>query len=318
MFSQPILVRLQNVLRAFFSLLLLFSIIAATPLVSRTQGFSADSPLSSRVEKAPESVLATFREAGMSPREHIITPEEGAAVTAAFEEMPPLQQRVLKERLEGISFLDDMPNTALTSTVLSADSVRRYHITFRAAVLHQTISQWITEKENTCFSTDDSSIHVAIEAGSEPAIVYILLHEATHVVDGSLALSDRPSGFRRNFTSRVWVGHSTMAFNDTLLEKNHFRRGGRVYPVSLAASLYAALERTPLVSLYSTSSRNEDLAECLTVYHLTQVLKQPFKVIVTKAGKTVVAYEPVKESRVWQRMRLLAFFYSDHPVALLK
>jgi sugar lactone lactonase YvrE len=77
---------------------------------------------------------------------------------------------------------------------------------------------------------------------------------------------------------------------DSLLESNHFRRGGRVYPINVAGHLYHSLEKTPFVSLYSTSSWSEDLAEFPTVCDLTQVLKQPFRIMVTNGGKTVVAY----------------------------
>jgi hypothetical protein len=285
-------------------------LIAALPLAGVAQGFNSNKPLSSRVVKTPESVLATFHEAGMSPREHQITREERAAVAAGFKELPPLHQRILKEHLSGISFLDDMPNTALTSLVVTGDSIRRYHITFRAAVLHQTISSWLTEKENTCFEQNDSNIRVAVRAGNLPAIIYILLHETTHVVDGSLGLFENPSShFGRDFTANIWTNRTTMTFKDTLLETNHFRRGGRVYPIGVASHLYTALEKTPFVSLYSTSSWNEDLAECLTVYHLTQVLKQPFEITTTVAGETVVAFEPAKDRQARQRMNTLAFFY---------
>jgi hypothetical protein len=241
-----------------------------------------------------------------------MTPEENAAVTAAFKKLPPLHQQVLLEHLEGISFLDDMPNTALTSIVVTGDSIRRYHITFRAATLHQTVSEWLTEKENTCFFPDDTSIHVIVHAGDEPAIVYILLHETTHVVDGSLGLFDKPgTSFGRHFTDSVWTSHTTMAFRDTLLEANHFRRGGRVYPISVAGDLYGSLAKSAFVSLYSTSSWSEDLAECLTVYDLTQVLKQPFTLIVTRNGKTVVAYDPLENRQVRRRIKLLTLFYAD-------
>jgi len=312
MFYKSIRTRRQGVSRTFTSRILLLWFVASLPLISRTQGFSSTNPLSSRVEQTPESVLASFREAGMSPREHSMTPEESAAVAAAFEKLPPLHQRILKEHLEGISFLDDMPNTALTSIVVTGDSIRRYHITFRAATLHQTISEWLTEKENTCFSSTDTGIHVTVHAGDQPAIIYILLHETTHVVDGSLALFDKPdNSFKRNFTNKIWKSRSTMAFRDSLLETNHFRRGGRVYPISVARNLYGALERTAFVSLYSTSSWSEDLAECLTVYHLTQLLKQPFRIMVSRCGKTIFAYEPAKKRRVFQRMKMLSFFYTS-------
>ena len=82
-----------------------------------------------------------------------------------------------------------MPNTALTSTINPDDSFRLFDITFRAGILKQNLSEWITEKERTCFDTTGSNISVSIEAGTLDAMTYVLLHETTHVVDGSLEIT---------------------------------------------------------------------------------------------------------------------------------
>lgn len=275
--------------------------------------------LISRIQATPPDILKKFHDAGMSPREHELTKEERLEVNAAFAMLPPLHQQVLKKHLRGISFLDDMPNTALTAVINPDQPVRLYHITFRAAILKQNVSEWLTEKERTCFDPKDSSRSVAVQAGKLSAILYVLLHEATHVVDGSLGLLKNPDkgdvivddSFYGNFTNGIWTDMTTFAFipGDSLFARNHFRRGGQLFPLSEAAELYKGLKMTPFVSLYSSSSRHEDLAEYLTVYHFTQKLKQPFDIVVSENGKQQMVYKPMASDLVKKRARFMSFFY---------
>ena len=131
--------------------------------VQKKYGLNSGKPLTQRVERTPDDVIKMFREAGMSPTEHQLTKEEVSIVASAFAVLPPLHQRVLKQHLKSISFLDNMPNTALTSLITDKENVNLYHITFRAGILHQTVSDWVTEKERKCF-TADPSISVTIQA----------------------------------------------------------------------------------------------------------------------------------------------------------
>lgn len=275
-------------------------------LVSISSACYAQHPLLSKVVPTPDDVLKMFRDAGMSPVEHPLTDTERTSIAAAFTTLPPLHQRILKDHLDGISFLDNMPNTALTSIVNPDDSVRRYHITFRAAILKQTISEWLTEKEQTLFSPSSDTV-VSLHAGNLNAIIYVLLHETTHVIDGSLDLFN--TGFAAKFATPVWRERTTLINGDSLLRNNHFRRGP-VYSTAMAYQLYKALQQTPLVSIYSTSSWSEDLAEYLTVYHLTRVLKQPFSIELKAGGKTILNYLPLGNRIVAERMKSLGIFYA--------
>ncbi len=68
-----------------------------------------------------------------------------------------------------------------------------YNITFRAGMLHETISEWATKKENKLFDRAENSVYtVSIEAGTLDAFIYVLLHEATHVVDAVLKITPHP------------------------------------------------------------------------------------------------------------------------------
>src|SRR5262249_44564637 len=141
--------------------------------------------------------------------------------------------RILHERLRSVSFLDGMPNTALTSTVNPDEHYRLFDITIRAAIFQQDVSEWLTEKERTCFQTAGSPLSVAVEAGKLDAIVYVLLHEATHVIDSCLGVTPTirfgdqpPHGVSATaFTKGVWNDRLTPfpRYRDPLLERVRFR-----------------------------------------------------------------------------------------------
>jgi len=282
--------------------------------------------LSIRVKETPADVIKMFKDAGMSPRQHQLSSAELIKVEKAFAALPPLHQRVLKEHLRSISFLDNMPNTALTSIVNTDDTYRLYDITFRAEVLRQNVSEWLTEKERTCFKAEGSSFSVSIKAGALDAIVYILMHEATHVVDGSLGIipvvtaGTSVDTAHSKFTTGVWTDRTVFSpqYRNSILDSTHFRIRGKILPIDYAKSVYLALERTPFVSLYSTSSEHEDLAEYLTVYHLTQKLKQPFQILIRDNDKKVFIFEPMKSRLTKSRIKYMKAFYSNSIPKYLK
>ncbi|PAM93945.1 hypothetical protein B4N84_15910 [Flavobacterium sp. IR1] len=252
----------------------------------------------------------------MNPTNHELTAIEKEKLNKAFSVLPPLHQKILKKHLHSISFMDNMPNTALTSPVQSSDSVKMYNITFRAEILHQTISDWTTWKENTYYvKSANNEYQISIDAGSLDAIVYILLHEATHVVDGVLNLTphlDEKDVWigSKAFTQNVWDNYNKPSENviNSLLETTFFR-SGKPLAISNAPDVYKALQKTPYVSLYGTASWFEDLAETLTIYHLTTKMNQPYKVLVTKNGVPVSSYEPAKNRNVKKRQNYLDIFY---------
>jgi hypothetical protein len=121
---------------------------------ARRHGLDPASPLESRVKETPAAVLKMFEEdGGAAPTAHALTRAERRRLSAAFAALPPLHRRVLGQRLRSISFLDGMPNTALTSTVNPDEPCRLFDITIRAAILQEDVSQWMTWKERTCYET---------------------------------------------------------------------------------------------------------------------------------------------------------------------
>ena len=130
-------------------------------------------------------------------------------------------------------------------------------------VLREDVSEWLTRKERTASTPPDSPLSVSVEAGKLDAIVYVLLHEATHVVDASLGFTPAMSA-RRPVSS----GTSPPVVHRRRLERTHDPRSPIPRPAAGAGpvprraaetashrpgrSVYTALRRTPFASLYGS------------------------------------------------------------------
>ena len=314
------------------SSLVIFTIALSLPIIGKGQSKRLDKaykstihkkysidpsiPLTARIIETSNEILQKFRDAGMSPTVHQISKADSLKVVSAFKSLPPLHQQILKDHLVGISFLDNMPNTALTATVNPEDRFPVFTITFRAEILKQDVSQWLTEKESSYF-TKNPNLRIAIDAGKMDAIYYVLLHEATHVVDGALGIINdekQMSGIGsdfKGFTNNIWKDrtHLFPNFMDTLSDQARFRNGGKLLPIEYAKDIYLSAAKKPFVSLYSTASWHEDLAEYLSVTHLTRKLKQPFRILIYEGDKEIFSYEPMTSSMVNSRTDFMKYFY---------
>jgi hypothetical protein len=286
-------------------------------------GIDPSTPLESRIGETPTTVLKMFADAEQAkPTAHVLTDTERRKVKAALGVLTPLHRRILRERLRSISFLDGMPNTALTSTVNPNEPYKVFDLIIRAGILDEDVSEFLTQKERTCFETAGSSLSVSIEGGALDAIVYVLLHEATHMADASLGImfgtgpNNRPEGSpASSFADGIWSERLTPApeHRDALLETIRFRAGGKVLNVSHAQEVYQALSRTPFVSLYASGNWHDDLAEFVAWYHLTQRLKQPYRLEIRKNAKIIYTYEPMESHLVRGRFNQMSRFYeSEH------
>jgi hypothetical protein len=290
---------------------------------ARRNGLDPATSLESRVRPVPAAVIALLNEPGQKlPKDHPLSAQERGQLETAIRSLTPLHRRTLKERLRTLSFLDGMPNNALTSTVNPKEMFRICDITVNAAVLRQNVSEWLTAKERTCFDTAGSPLQVSIEAGTRfDALVYVLLHEATHVVDSSEGITPQLATIAQAaktnvrlvtpFIDCVWndMRLPVARYRDPLREQLLFYSGTRAIPVDRAQAVYESLERTPFVSLYGGRNWFDDLAELVSVYQLTEVLKQPFRIVIRRGKDEVFAYEPMKSELVRSRLGQLKHFY---------
>ena len=289
----------------------------------RRNGLDPATSLESRVRPVPAAVITLLKEPGQKvPTDHPLSVQERGQLQTAIRSLTPLHRRTLKERLRTLSFLDGMPNNALTSIVNPNESFRLCDITVNAAILRQNVSDWLTAKERTCFDTAGSPLRVSVEAGTQfDALTYVLLHEATHVVDSAEGITPQLAAIAQAaktkvrpvtpFIDGVWsdMRLPVAKYRDPLREQLLFYTGTRPVPVDRAQTIYESLEHTPFVSLYGGRNWFDDLAELVSVYQLTEVLKQPFRIVIRRGNDEVFAYEPTKSELVRHRLGQLKHFY---------
>lgn len=287
---------------------------SAVPLVRsiRSFPFDPDTPLESRIQAPTPEIVEIFeRSRQAAPPNHILTDDERRKVSAAFEALPPVHRQILRKHLRAMMFVDGLTGSAITTTINLGDANPLFDIAIQATVLHQTASEWLTEKERTVFSVVNSPLSVSIEAGQRDAITYLLLHEATHAVDLDLHLADFPRP--TPFTEQVWAEQSVPvpAYRDPLREQARFYTSSPALSIDKAQAVYEALRRTPFASLYGARNRADDLAEYVAIYHWTQMLDQPYRIVIRSEGKSVFVYEPMVSDLVRSRLSLMKRFYEE-------
>jgi hypothetical protein len=277
--------------------------------VSPLQNIAHQYPLEDRISSAPEELLKRFSaELKMKLSAHIVTPAERAIVTNALTQLTPFQREVLQNRLHAIYFIDGLPNNALTFPDGGPTHGRMYSIIVRAGVLHETVSELVTRKERTLFDSPSSDLSVTVDGGTLDAMIYVLLHETTHVVDFSVgatpdathASGDHP------LVSGIWRDSTTPADEYRLpVLMGIVWKSGRATPIAQASDLYDALGRTPFISIYASCDSHDDLAELVAWTELTGRLHQPYRIVIAKGSKTIRVFEPAKSRLVQARIRYL-------------
>jgi len=274
---------------------------AATPPTS-AMGDQTASTLRGRIGPPHEETLKAYVEAGAKEtKPHVLTDREWALIESAIADLPVLYRQVLERRLARLSFIDapSSAGTALTRSSEGPDGERLFDITLRADVLETSLSDFLTQKEAMVFSPDGSGYSVKVTAGDASALTYILLHEATHVVDRTLDVTTAGGPFKT-----VWVDYRSLAqpYATGAIAHSVYRREPKL-PLSQSPALYTALAQTPFVSLYSTASAGEDFAELMAWRELSSRFQTPLKIQVLDArGVAIVSVEPLKSPAVRSRL----------------
>jgi hypothetical protein len=215
--------------------------------------------LMGRVGHPTELAIREFRKAGMEDvRPHTLTKTEYARVQAALESLPLLNRDALDKHLHQLAFVDGIPGegTGLTSP---AAQEGQYDITFRASLIDESLSTFLTTKERRVFTDDGSGVNLTVTGTGADALTYVLLHESSHVLDAACGIIKT---FPNAFDKDIWTAPHVMVpkLAQALSTQTSFHGGSRV-ALNRAPDVYDSLSKTPFVSLYATSSAREDFAE---------------------------------------------------------
>jgi len=280
----------------------------ALPAQRTPPAFDANSPLESRVMETPQVVFDTLTKGYMRmPTRHPLSQAERAKVLADLARLPDFERHALQQHVRSISFVDGLPMNGLT--VLDNPAMPgAADILIQTTVLNETISQFLTRKERSCYQPPEA-MELSVEAGSLDATLYVLLHESMHVVDmmaTSATTQDSPPVLAMGYwqTNRI---RSAPYDSDLLGQPCFFSRS----PLSMdtAQAIYSALGNSPFVSLYATTNWSDDSAELVAMYHLTHVLRQPYRIVLRRGQQITLSPSPMESPRVMARFPAVQALY---------
>ncbi len=273
--------------------------VSATP--PKSEIALSSTPLRARVQPAHAESLSAFSGPNQRAQVHQLSEREWALVERAFNALPALHRQILQRRLARLSFVDApwSPGTALTREYDGADGKPLFDITVRGDVLETSLSDFLTGKDARLFTADASGYRLQLDAGALPALEYLLLHEATHVVDRTLKITADGGPFRE-----MWADYRSLAApldRGPLAHSVYRRKPSR--PLSEAPALYGALAESSFVSLYSTASAGEDFAELVAWRELSRRADVTLTVwIRDSSGDVVARVDPLASPQVRARM----------------
>lgn len=271
------------------------------PLSRLPASFDAASPLESRVCALPAELLQFYRAADRSPdyKVYLPSPSEKALLLEYLRLLPPVYQRVFRERCYGIHFVEGLLGNGLTSWAIGPDGKVYFHILLNPATLRATISETLTERERSCF-LPRSGWEVRVNAGAAyKGLFYVLAHEATHGLDYALGVTPWTDDAMPAY---YWPEKPLLGkfFYESWIDYSHADRkhdfpgranitfygfgGGPKVAIGEAMPLYRGLLGSGFVSLYGAKSWAEDLAELATFAVLTRRLGQPYSVSLATPG----------------------------------
>jgi len=255
-----------------------------------------------RLAPAPSEVIKEFEGAGMTGvRTHLLSSAERARVAKALAALPVLHRRILAERLDSLSFVDGVSGAGTGLTAPSGKN-GNYSITFRASLINESLTDFLTNKERRLFTSGEGGPSIKVSAPGMDALTFALLHESTHVVDDAIGIThnlDHPLIVNEWHTSH----ELKLPFANSMISATPFR-GGATIPMDKAQSVYDALALSPFVSLYATASASEDIAELVAWYQMSRTHGAGFMIQIDDAqGKNIKRYEPLTFPLVRARFR---------------
>ncbi len=288
--------------------------------------FNPASDLMSRVTPVPRFLLDDIRK--LDGRDDYAAYAPTAAEMKTLAEylalIPPRHRKVMSERLIGIYFISPFMGGGLADWVMDESGKVYAVLVINPEVFRRSLSDWLTYREQSCFRDDGSGVKVRVDAGRRfNGLMYLLLHEAAHIVDyvenhtpfvePVLKSVTGRGAMDSAFTRGVWEEYGKPLPGSSFPLRGDVTfyglSGGPKIPAGKAPDLYREFAKSPFATLYGSQSWAEDFADTLMVFHLARKLREPFVVSVEKEGKALFRYSPLESTRVKARLGYLEKLY---------
>jgi hypothetical protein len=281
--------------------------------------FDPASPLADRIVAAPSFVLDYLNKYDKVDfyQDYSPTEEELSLARHYMSLLPEGYQTILQSHLLGIYFIRNFVGSALTEFAYDKDKNLYAFLAINSTTLSTPISDWLTLRDQSCFSPDSSDTKLSSDCGtSYTGFIYAILHESSHIVDGVLHYHPNPTPKDERaftFAAKFWQGFDRPVPQFDFSHRKNLAfyglNGGPKLSMKEALQTYRELSQSPFASLYGSQTILEDFAELFTWSYYTKVLHQKYATTITQDGTTSFTYVPMDNPLVRQRALALINLY---------
>jgi hypothetical protein len=274
-----------------------------------TKEIDLSMPVENRIQVAPENVISWLNKMDSTDRysPYTLTEDEQLLFSNYLQQLPEKYRQIIKEKVVAVYFIENYMGGGMTNEAFDKNGNMYMVWFYNPEILHRTIGDWISYRENSYFNGDSPGISITVECTNEyTALMHTLLHEASHVYDfyyhitpfTMLSLKNENSALRTDFTEMVWVEFNLPIDGyDFFYFVTLFSYGlGPAQSKLLAFGLYEFLLKTPFSTLYASQNWAEDFAESFTWYYLGKYLNCNYKISIINSvaeNQEILVYEPM-------------------------
>ena len=232
-----------------------------------------------------------------------------------FELLPLNYINIITEKVYGIYFVNNFLGGGMTLPIFDNDGNMFMVLFFNPEIMRQNISEWITFRDNSAFTINDSKISINIEINNQfLALIHTLIHEATHVYDYYNYITPYTELFLRNdntifpteFIKDIWINY------DETIEEYNFVYRKNIYSYDLgekinkkyAIDIYQAFIKTPFCSIYGSKNWAEDFAEGFTWWYLHKYFNINYITNIFDGENLLIIYDPNENELVKARYEI--------------
>jgi hypothetical protein len=303
--------------------------------------FAPNSSLLSRVQQAPAELLASAgKEDQRIYTSYNLSDEERAQFEHSLTLLPKAFLKPLRENLLGFYFINDFKTSGWAHWILDENSLDiKFIIMLHPKVLKMSLSEWLTDKENSAFLPDQNGLKVNINAGhSLTGLTGILIHECAHIFDyvhhvtpclerlaydiikiKSPELIKEYQKYGTPFLQNVWPKNQddlAPQFKKLIPKRPIFYAvEKKKLPLKVGLKLHRKMHQMPYSSLYSLIGWGEDYAEMALFHQITQVLKQPYGIEFSRKDQLIFKSYPMEHPLVRARFPIIEN-YHQYPNAI--
>ena len=253
------------------------------------------------------------------PGSPTLTAEVLADIHAAIAELPASIRQIVDQKVAGIFIVKDLGGSAYTDIIYSRDHQPiKGFVVLDITVTDRKANDWLTWKENTPFKPEAGySLKAEIERGARNtrryALQFILLHEFAHALSiggaplplWGISPASASDATKYPFFSQSWralppVAPDTRWRYGSVFDQQLPDRAKIMYYVPLKTtllasqmpSLYEQLEHTNFATLYGATNPFDDFAEAFATYVHGVMLKQPYKISISKGDQLLKTFSP--------------------------